>query len=289
MAIEDGSQFLCAQRFPRSNDYHPGWLLDPDLRAHPLWLVEWLSARMRLEKGMRVLDLGSTKARSSIFLAREMGVEVWAADPVTSASDNRRRIAEADCTHSVFPIQVDARRLPFAEGFFDAIICMDVSDSADLSAIDPDDLIRLVKPGGEIGVVSTGIMGDMRLTVPLRIVRFAGDRAPGALLFDAWRKRLEKAGKVDCVDAGLVDEGWALWLSWAEATGRPAAYLHTLRSYGPRYLGYYGLTARRTATGPSVAPRTSPDQQGTEPRARAHHPLLRAVKVEGELACAPSP
>ena len=45
-----------------------------------LWLTDALTQLLPLEPGMRVLDLGCGAAISSIFLARELGVQVWAAD-----------------------------------------------------------------------------------------------------------------------------------------------------------------------------------------------------------------
>lgn len=45
-----------------------------------LWLVEWLAEALPLRAGMRVLDLGCGRAMTSIFLAREFGVQVWATD-----------------------------------------------------------------------------------------------------------------------------------------------------------------------------------------------------------------
>lgn len=45
-----------------------------------LWLTEFLGQAMELQPGMRVLDMGCGRALSSIFLAKEFGVQVWAAD-----------------------------------------------------------------------------------------------------------------------------------------------------------------------------------------------------------------
>jgi cyclopropane fatty-acyl-phospholipid synthase-like methyltransferase len=74
---------------------------------------------------MCVLDLGCGKATSSIFLAREFGIEVWAADAATSPTEKRKRAIELDCDASVFPLRVDAHSLPFAKEFFDAVIAID--------------------------------------------------------------------------------------------------------------------------------------------------------------------
>jgi cyclopropane fatty-acyl-phospholipid synthase-like methyltransferase len=67
--------------FSRASTYDPQWLLDNAMAGPPvICLAEWLTGRMKLEPGMRVLDLGCGRAVSSVFLAREFGVTVWAAD-----------------------------------------------------------------------------------------------------------------------------------------------------------------------------------------------------------------
>jgi cyclopropane fatty-acyl-phospholipid synthase-like methyltransferase len=89
-----------ARRFPRSQAYNLGWIREGGMGSHPLWIAEWLSQALTLEPGMRVLDLGCGKAKSSIFLAREFGVEVWATDLWVAASENYQRIRDAglgDC------------------------------------------------------------------------------------------------------------------------------------------------------------------------------------------------
>lgn len=93
--------------------------------ANSLWLTEWLSSEMELKPGMRVLDLGCGKGMSSIFLAREFDVQVWATDLWTDATGNLQRVRDADIEDRVFPIHADARSLPFAGGLFDAIVCVD--------------------------------------------------------------------------------------------------------------------------------------------------------------------
>src|SRR4051795_4817539 len=90
--------------------------------ANALWLTEWLSAVVDLRPGMRILDLGCGRAMSSVFLYREFGVQVWATDLWFSASENLQRIRDAGAGGSVYPICAEARSLPFAAEFFDAII-----------------------------------------------------------------------------------------------------------------------------------------------------------------------
>jgi SAM-dependent methyltransferase len=120
-------QRLQSERFPRASHYNPEWVLASASNggANVLFLTEWLATALNLRSGMRVLDLGCGRASSSIFLRREFGVQVWATDLWFSASENIQRIRDAGVEDGVFPIHADARALPFASGFFDAIVSID--------------------------------------------------------------------------------------------------------------------------------------------------------------------
>src|SRR5438477_6727932 len=107
-----GERFV-SPRFPRASAYHPGWVAaGVSGGANPLWLTEWLTEALDLRPGMQVLDLGCGRAMSSIFLRREFGVQVWAADLWFSPSENFQRIQGAGVADGVFPIHADARALP---------------------------------------------------------------------------------------------------------------------------------------------------------------------------------
>src|SRR5271165_5687714 len=117
---------VVSERFSRSSQYSAEWLLASiGGAANPLWMTEWLTAALDLRPGMRVLDLGCGRAVSSIFLRREFGVQVWATDLWFSVSENIQRIRDAGVEDGVYPIHADARSLPFAGDFFDAIMCID--------------------------------------------------------------------------------------------------------------------------------------------------------------------
>ena len=113
---------LTLDQFPRSAKYDPKWMITNDMGPSSVWLVEYLSQAMDLKPGMKVLDMGCGKAMSSIFLAKEFGVQVWANDLWISATDNWQRIKEAGVEDLVFPVRAEAHALPYAKDFFDAII-----------------------------------------------------------------------------------------------------------------------------------------------------------------------
>ena len=136
----------------RSNAYDPDWVIANMMGPNVMWLTESLSQVMSLKPGMRVLDMGCGKAVSSIFLAKEFGLQVWAADLWIDPNDNLERIRAFGLDDQVFPIRVEAHDIPFASDFFDAIVSMD-----SYHYFGADDLYlrdrfsHLVKPGGQIG------------------------------------------------------------------------------------------------------------------------------------------
>ena len=92
------------RRFPRSSKYAFEWIKEGSMGSNVLWMTEWLCERLDLRPGMRVLDLGCGRAKSSIFLAREFGVEVWATDLWIAATENWQRIRDAGLENAVFPL-----------------------------------------------------------------------------------------------------------------------------------------------------------------------------------------
>jgi hypothetical protein len=86
------TEMLTIEDFPRSSSYDPVWTLENLMGLNALWLAESLSQMMDLQAGTRVLDLGCGKAISSIFLARDFQLQIWATDLWIEASDNWRRI-----------------------------------------------------------------------------------------------------------------------------------------------------------------------------------------------------
>jgi cyclopropane fatty-acyl-phospholipid synthase-like methyltransferase len=150
------------QAFPLSAKYDPQWIRDNALGENALCQAESLSRRLPFCAGMRVLDLGCGKATSSIFLAREFGIEAWAADADTSPSENRKRAVALGCEASVFSLRLDAHNLPFAKDFFDAVIAIDSflyygTDDRYLAY-----LTQFIRPGGFIGVVDIAFAREVR-------------------------------------------------------------------------------------------------------------------------------
>src|SRR5436189_6273615 len=159
-----------SERFPRSSKYYPEWVIaSVSGGANALWMTEWLSAALDLRPGMRVLDLGCGRAMSSIFLHREFGVQVWATDLWFSVTENLQRIRDAGVEDGVFPIHADARSLPFAAEFFDAIVSIDSFAYYGTDDLYLGYLARFVKPGGQVGIAGAGLMQEMEGPLPVHL------------------------------------------------------------------------------------------------------------------------
>src|SRR5215471_13154568 len=160
-------QRLVSERFPRASNYNPEWLrASASGGANSLWLAEWLAEAVDLKPGMRVLDLGCGRAASSIFLHREFGVQVWATDLWFSASENLRRIRDSGIADGVFPIHSDARSLPFADNFFDAVVSLDSFPYFGTDDTYLNYIARFVRPAGSLGIAGAGLMREIDGPVP---------------------------------------------------------------------------------------------------------------------------
>ena len=263
---------LYSQRFPRASRYHPEWLLaSTSGGANSLWLTEWLTEALNLRPGMRVLDLGCGLAASSIFLCREFGVQVWATDLWFSASDNLQRIRDAGVEGSVFPIHADARALPFATEFFDAVVSIDSYPYYGTDDLYLNYLARFVKPGGPLGIAGAGLMQEIEGTIPEHL-RVWWEPGLSCLHSPAWwRRHWERTGIVVVDVADSLLDGWQRWLDWQRVVCPDNhVELSTVEADGGRYLGYVRAVARRLAEAKLDEPIVSFPTQYTP------KPLLRA-------------
>lgn len=141
-----------AANFPRSAQYDPQWIREHSMGENVLFNLESLTALVPLQPGMRVLDLGCGKAISSIFLAKEFQVQVWAVDEAISPTENLARIAAAEVSTTVFPLQASARDLPFPEEYFDAVLVVDAYTYFGTDEKYLPYICKFIRPGGYLAI-----------------------------------------------------------------------------------------------------------------------------------------
>lgn len=235
-----------SERFPLSSRYSPDWVLAAaGGGGNVLQLMEWLASAMDLQQGARVLDLGCGRAASSIFLNREYGVEVWAVDLWVNPSENLERISDAG-VDGVFPLHADARSLPFAGEFFDAIVCVDAYPYFGTDDLYLNYLAHFVKPGGQIGIAGAGLVAEIDGDMPDHLKGFWTQDVWCLHSAAWWRRHWEKTGIVSIDAADAMPDGWQVWRDW-HATGFPenTSEIETLDADAGRYLGYVRVVGRR--------------------------------------------
>jgi SAM-dependent methyltransferase len=250
-------ELLKNDRFPRSAKYDPAWVLKGWMGPNVLWLAEWLGEKMELKPGMRVLDMGCGKALSSIFLAKEYGVKVWANDLWISAAENWQRIKEAGLENQVCPIHAEAHDLPYAEGFFDAIVSLD-----SYQYYGTDDLYlpyfqKFLKPGGQIGIVVPGLVKDFNGPVPEHLTR--KQKSGGTFWVDEcwcfhtaawWQNLWGRTSSIEDVAADVLPDGLKHWLQYENACHEAGTLMFpseapTLEEDAGRYLALIRVVGRK--------------------------------------------
>ena len=238
MSSPDPATLAQLDQFPRSNRYPIDWVIENEMGPNVLWLAEFLCEEMDLRSGMRVLDLGCGKAVSSIFLAREFDVQVWATDLWIPAPDNAKRIANEGLGDQVFPIHADARNLPFAHEFFDAIVSIDAFEYFGTDATFLPGVVRYLRPGCQIGIVNAGVLQEVEA--------LPAEWPPDFSSFHSaewWRKHWSLPRCVDVESAVGLEGGREIWLRWHQITG--ATDDEYLTSEAGENLGFHRIVARR--------------------------------------------
>jgi SAM-dependent methyltransferase len=248
---------LISDRFPRASGYHPEWVLaGVSGAANPLWLTEWLTEALDLRPGLRVLDLGCGRAMSSVFLRREFGVQVWATDLWFSPAENLQRIRDAGVEDGVFPIHADARALPFAAEFFDAVVSIDSFFYYGTDDLYLNYLARFVKPGGPVAIAGAGLMQEIDGQVPAHLTEWWAQDQPYCLHAAAWwRRHWERTAILDVALADALPDGWRFWLDWLKLVAPDnATEIRALEADAGSYLGYVRAVGRRRAEAPVYEP-----------------------------------
>ena len=216
MTNEELTARLAKLQFPRSSNYDGAFVVENLMGPNVLWLAEHASEALTLASGMHVLGLGCGKAVSSIFFAKEFGVQVTAADLWIKPDENAKRIAAAGVGDLVFPVHAEAHALPFAEGQFDVIVSLDAYQYFGTDDLYLGTILKFLKPGGRIAIVVPGLAHEIS-EVPAHLKPwwewdFCCFHAP-----NWWRRHWAKTGLVQVETADWMADGHALWLDWYRA------------------------------------------------------------------------
>jgi cyclopropane fatty-acyl-phospholipid synthase-like methyltransferase len=231
--------------------------MENQMGPNALWLCEWLLDAISLKPGMRVLDLGCGRAMTSIFLAREYGVQVWAADLWITPDHNRRRAMDAGVADLVFPIRAEAHALPFAQDFFDAVVSIDAYHYFGTDVMYLAYLNRFIRPGGVVGIVVPGLMQEIE-AVPFHLKSpqsngkvFWEDECWSFKTANWWETHWKRNQTVTDVRVETLANGWLHWRDFEKAlkdSGK-SVFLsdeEALDADQGRFIGFIRAIATRT-------------------------------------------
>jgi SAM-dependent methyltransferase len=210
--------------YPLSSKYDPQFVFRNQMGPNVLWLTEWLARDMDLRPGMKVLDLGCGKAISSIFLAKEFSVDVWATDLWIRPAENMIRIDGENLGSRIFPIRAEAHNLPYAEGFFDRIISIDSYHYFGTDQMYMGYIARYLKPGGRMGAAVPGLHHELKDGVPQHLKK---PQRAGNIFWlwecitfhsaEWWQSLWTYYDFIKILNCEGMKNGGNLWLQWEKA------------------------------------------------------------------------
>lgn len=181
----------------------------------------------RAEGGRVVLDVGCGIAAPAARIARRHGCRVvgvnLSAEQVRQA---RGLVAARGLTDRVSIERADARRLPFADRSFDAIVCLEAA--ADICANHAarkrliTELGRVLKPGGHVGFTDFALRASPPAAAVRALRPFLCSSDPQALVCD-WPALFAAAGFDVVWQRDILAATQPTWPRVAEAFDRHAA------------------------------------------------------------------
>ena len=207
-------------KYIKANRFTTEFLRETIMGPNPAKLLEQVLEKYPVDEGSLVLDLGCGKGVTSLLLALEYRMRVFATDLWIEPTENWERFRSFGLgAEQIVPIHAEAHDLPYAREFFDAVFCI---DSYQYFGLDPEylgkHLLPLVKHGGKLILLAPGFRKDVHENLPPELLL---SWTPEALdtIHDCehWRKVISATEGVEILSLQELDrehfyECWQEWL-----------------------------------------------------------------------------
>jgi cyclopropane fatty-acyl-phospholipid synthase-like methyltransferase len=230
----------------KTDKYNKNFLDQNMMGPNSMVILEELLGNIRLKRGMRVLDLGCGKALSSIFLAREFGVQVFAVDLWIDATENYKLLRQVRVEDLVIPLHADAHQLQFANEYFDAVVSVDAYQYFGISENYFDEYLKpLLKKDALVALAIPGMKSDLQNIVPDEMKAFWRDEDLMSWQSVAWwKEKFEgKLKDLEVKEMTCFDRAWGDWLT----TENPYAIMDRkmMAADNGRYMNLISITGKR--------------------------------------------
>ena len=233
--------------FYKTEKYDKNFLKENMMGPNSMMILEELLNEVPLKSGMRVLDLGCGNGLTSVFLAKEYGVQVFALDLWISATDNYRRFLKNGVDDLIIPIHADAQDMPFAEEFFDAVVSVDAYHYVgNNDTFFPEKVRPLLKKDGIAAIAVPGMKYEVHENIPEEMKPYWEEEALAMWhSIEWWRPKFEKGlDNLRIWEMSCFSQAWKDWLG----TDNPYAAedRKMLQADGGRYMNLIGIVGTRS-------------------------------------------
>ena len=199
--------------------------------------------------GAVVCDLGSGQGLTSVFLAKEYGFTVYAADLWSEPEENRKFFREMGLSdEQIIPVKADAENLPFEKEFFDAVVS---TDSYNYFGRDPQyldqKLLPFVRKGGYLYIAIPGMKKDCHQNLPPELLLSWTpeqlDYMHDVAYWTALVNRSRDAEVLSVQEMESNDEVWADWLK--QENEYAVGDRKSMEAGGGKYLNFISIVLRK--------------------------------------------
>lgn len=176
-----------------------------------------LLAMCHIADGAQVLEVGCGIGVGALILAREHSCQVTAVDRSDAMLDwARQRAATAGVSYRIEFQHADLDRLPFSGNSFDAVVAESVLSYVDDKEAAIAELVRVVKPGGRVGINETFWIADP----PAEHAAAVQSLGVTLLGSEQWQALWEKSGleprdtRFYSIEAAEEAKNLRRWLGW---------------------------------------------------------------------------
>ena len=235
--------------YTRSKAYDTPALQSKIMGPNPVKLEEELLADHRIPAGAVVCDLGSGQGLTSVFLAKEYGFTVYAADLWSDPQENRAFFREMGLTdEQIIPVKADATDLPFEKEFFDAVV---TTDSYNYFGRDPhyldDKLLPFVKRGGYIYIAIPGMKRDCHDHLPPELLLSWTPEQLDYMHDTAyWSDMVHQCRGAEVLCGAEMEANEEVWADWLRQENPYAiGDRRSMEAGGGKYLNFIKIVLRR--------------------------------------------